>query len=392
MMRRVFTVNAGSSSLKFSVFAMPEERRLLAGNYERLGGPEAALRFTRDGEEVRSPGPVADVREALARILEQTGVAAEDISAVGHRVVHGGEAFSDAVVIGPDVERAIEAHARLAPLHNPANLAGIRAATALFPGTPQVAVFDTAFHQSIPQEAFLYALPYRLYEEQGVRRYGFHGTSHRYVAARAAELLGRPLEELALITLHLGNGCSATAIRGGRSVDTSMGLTPLPGLVMGTRPGDVDPGTLLYIKRVEGLDDEALETMLNRQSGLLGLSGHSHDLRDLEEKAAAGDARARLALAVFAHRARRYIGAFHAVLDGADAIVLTGGIGEHGVAMRERVLADLTGLGIALDRDRNRAAPEEGDIATDDSPVRLLVVPTDEERMIARDTAALLAS
>lgn len=361
----VLVINCGSSSVKYRVVG-EGEATLVGGAIERVG------------EQRR------DYTTALEEVL--SAVAGQRIDAVGHRVVHGGNAFHDSVRIDDEVVAAIEACVPLAPLHNPANLAGIAAARARLPDVPHVAVFDTAFHARLPRRSQSYALD----PELGYRRYGFHGTSHRYVCDLAAKHLGRPLEELRLISLHLGNGASACAVEYGHSVDTSMGMTPLEGLVMGTRSGDVDPGIVLDLARKLGIDEA--ETLLNRKSGLLGLSGVSHDLRDVEDRADAGEDRSRLAVNVFAHAVRKYIGAYAAVMGGVDAIVFTGGIGENGAAMRRRILQRLDFLGVSLDEDRNQDArvDESSPVAVvtaDNARVRALVVATDESRMIARETA-----
>ncbi len=309
-----------------------------------------------------------------------------EIGACGHRVVHGGEAFTGSVIVNEELEKVIEQYSELAPLHNPPNLTGIRAVGVIMGSVPQVVCFDTAFHQSIPEVAYLYALPHEMYERYKVRRYGFHGTSHRFVARRAAELLGKGKYDVNLITCHLGNGCSITAVREGRSVDTSMGLTPLEGVVMGTRSGDVDPAVIFHLVR-KGYKLEELDTIFNKRSGLLGISGVSNDVRDLEKKAAEGHEKCRLALDIFAYRIRKYIGAYMAVLNGCDAVVFTGGIGENGIAMRKRILENMENIGIRLDNYKNRAVSgREGEIHKKDSRVKLLVIPTDEEGAIARDT------
>lgn len=362
----VLVINCGSSSVKYQVLNADTGEALRAGKIER----------------------VTDHAAALDEVLAAVGDVA--VGAVGHRVVHGGDAFHDACVIDDEVLAAIEACVPLAPLHNPANLAGIRGARARLAGVPQVAVFDTAFHARMPRRSRTYALDVGLAEELGIRRYGFHGTSHAYVAQRAAEHLGRPLDELRVVTCHLGNGASACAIEFGHSVDTSMGMTPLEGLVMGTRSGDLDPGVVLELARARGVDEA--DRLLNRHSGLAGLSGRGNDLRDIEARAAEGDDRARLAIGVFAHRVRKYIGAYAAVMGGLDAVILTGGIGENSAQMRLRILQRLEFLGLRVDEDRNadaavsHAAPV-ADVAAASSRVRALVVATNEELMIAREAA-----
>lgn len=389
---KVLVLNAGSSSIKFELFAMPEETVAVRGLLQRIGEPEADLSW-RNGEAKHSiVQQVRDHAEGLRLILDALGDRdrgmgdVSQIAAVGHRVVHGGEDFSDTVLIDDDVERALQRYAQLAPLHNPPNLLGIQVARRLLPGVPQVAVFDTAFHQTMPRQAYLYAVPYELYTELGLRRYGFHGTSHRYVAERAAAMLGRPLADTNSITCHLGNGASITAVRGGRSVDTSMGMTPLEGLVMGTRSGDLDPAILPFLERVRGLSMREIDALLNKKSGLLGLSGRSNDMRELLAAEAGGDDRATIALDVYAYRVRKYIGAYLAVLGTVHAVVFTAGVGENSPAMRARILEGLAPLGFALDPERNEGARGEADVATAGSPSRILVIPTREELVIARDT------
>jgi acetate kinase len=358
--------------LKFELFMMPDEHVEVRGQLQRVTDHRAALEAILDG-------------------LAEQGV--DTVDAVGHRVVHGGERFRESALIDTEVERAIERCSPLAPLHNPANLQGIDAARAALPGVPQVAVFDTAFHQTMPPHAFRYALPDELYREHGIRRYGFHGTSHRFVAGRAAELLARPPVEVNLITCHLGNGCSMAAVRGGQSVDTTMGLTPLEGLVMGTRSGDVDPAIPSFLARERNLPPDQVEAMLNNVSGLLGLSGISNDVRDLLAAEASGEARAALALDVYAYRIRKTVGAYAAVLGRVHALVFTAGVGENAPAVRQRVLAGLEPLGFGLDAARNRrAVGREADVASPSSRTRILVVPTDEELVIARDTYAVVSA
>ena len=372
---RVLVINCGSSSVKYEVVETPGAGRLEAGLIERVG--EAGRTH----------------ESAVAEVLE--AVADYQIDAVGHRVVHGGERFHDAVAIGTDVLAAIEACVPLAPLHNPANIAGIGAARAALPNVPHVAVFDTAFHVRMPRRAKTYAIDADVAAEHGLRRYGFHGTSHAYVAGLAADYLDTKLDSLRLISLHLGNGCSACAIEHGHSVETSMGLTPLEGLVMGTRSGDVDPGVVLQLARSLGV--EQTDTLLNRRSGLAGMSGRGNDLRDISAAAADGDDRARLAINVFAHRARKYVGAYAAVMGGVDAIVLTGGIGQNSPGMRQRILQRLEFLGLRLDEDANQHAKVDeatpvADISTGTSRTKVLVVRTDEAQKIASETAKVVAA
>lgn len=390
----VLVLNTGSSSIKFAVVETDAGEEPVVGLAERLGSPEARLVVQRP-DAAPTPLPGADHAAALAALVARLDALgwSDRVAAVGHRVVHGAERFTGAVVVDDDVVAAIEASSHFAPLHNPANLLGLRAARAHFPALPQVAVFDTAFHQTLPREAFLYALPRDLYVLHGVRRYGFHGTSHRFVAAAAARRLGRPAEDLHLVTAHLGNGCSATAVCAGRSVDTSMGLTPLEGLVMGTRSGDVDPGALEHVAARTGNDLDGVLRLLNRESGLLGLSGGlSNDMRTLLEARADGHAGARDAIAVFCHRLARYVGALATSLPRLDALVFTGGIGEHAAPVRAETLARLGVLGLRLDPAANDAHGRDtnGRITVEGASPMALVVPTNEELAIARETAALV--
>ncbi len=391
---RILVLNCGSSSVKYQLFDMAKEAAIAGGTFEKIGQPEPELTHRWNGNTLSETVEIRDHGDALLHIRDllldpaRGGMrSASDIRAVGHRVVHGGERFVGSMRITGEVERTIEDYAALAPLHNPPNLAGIRAARRYFPDVAHVAVFDTAFHQSMPEPAFLYAIPYDLYEADRIRRYGFHGTSHRYVAERAADRLGKAPDAFTGITCHLGNGCSLAAVRNGRSVDTSMGLTPLEGVPMGTRSGDIDPAVIFHLAGHCGMSIGEIDRLLNRSSGLLGLSGVSNDLREIQAAARGGNRRARLAQEVYAYRIRKYIGAYLAVLGGADAVVFTGGVGENGSAMRGRILEDLEGLGMRLDPDRNRACEGcEGEISSPDSPIKLLVIPTNEELLIARDT------
>lgn len=402
----ILVLNCGSSSVKFQLIATDldqiasnTDRRLARGNIERIGG-EAIVTLEATGHEpVRSTATLRHTQAAVEFIIQwasspESGIAelksVADIHAVGHRVVHGGERFTHSVLITDEVLRGIEDCIDLAPLHNPTNIKGILAARDVFgSGLPAVAVFDTAFHQTLPEHAFLYALPYQLYRRHRVRRYGFHGTSHRYVAYRYRQLRGIAREETNVITLHLGNGCSIAAIRAGDSVDTSMGLTPLEGLVMGTRSGDLDPAIVDFVAAKEGLSSQEVETLLNKQSGLLGISGLTNDMRELLAEARENnDRRARLAIEIFCYRARKYIGAFLAAVGGADAIVFTGGIGENSAEVRAKICAGLEWMGVKLNGERNAAHCNgcEGSITSDDSKVSVYVIPTDEELLIARDT------
>jgi acetate kinase len=408
----VLVLNCGSSSLRFQIISTDREaierdadRRIARGRIERIGS-EALLDFEAEGRPpIRRTEALRDHRAALDSILkwmvskEGPGGGAStpgDVHAVGHRVVHGGEKLTQSVLVDDEVVRQIEDCIDLAPLHNPANLKGIYAAREIFGGAvAQVAVFDTSFHITMPESSYLYALPYSLYVRHRIRRYGFHGTSHRYVAYRYRKLTGKSREDTHLVTLHLGNGCSACAIRGGASLDTSMGLTPLEGLVMGTRSGDLDPSILEHLAHKEGMSLSEIDNLLNKQSGLLGVSGLTNDMRDLlEEESAHGDRRARLAVEIFCLRVKKYIGAYLARMNGADALVFTGGIGENAATVRARICSELDFLGIALDEKRNAACVNgaEGEIGRDGSRVKTYVIPTNEELLIARDTVRRMQS
>jgi acetate kinase len=407
----VLVLNCGSSSVKFQLISTDLERieqdadrRLAHGLVERVGGA-GIVTFTAEGNAPkRFAEPVRDTRAAVEMILrwavsKDSGVAEvnsiADIHAVGHRVVHGGERFTSSMLITDEVLRGIEDCIELAPLHNPANIHGIVAArTALGAALPQVAVFDTAFHQTLPDHAFLYALPYQLYRRHRIRRYGFHGTSHRYIAYRYRKLKGIARDATNIITLHLGNGCSIAAIKDGNSIDTSMGFTPLEGLVMGTRSGDLDPSIIDLISTKEGLSLSEVESLLNKQSGLLGISGLTDDMRELLAEAHEhDDRRARLAIEIFCYRARKYIGSYLAAMNGAEAIVFTGGIGENSAEIRERICAGLSWLGIELDAERNstNGTGSKGQISSDSSRVSVSVIPTNEELLIARDTVRVVS-
>ena len=401
----VLVLNSGSSSLKFQLIATDSDRilqntddRLCRGLIEGIGGEAIITVQTRAGPKRKFSNPLPNTSAALEYLAkwmtsDAAGIAEirslQDVHAVGHRVVHGGELFAESTLITNEVLEGIEECIDLAPLHNPNNIAGIRAAQKIFgPEVPEVAVFDTAFHQSIPDHAYLYAVPYHLYRRHHIRRYGFHGTSHRYVSERYGALCALSRQEINIITLHLGNGCSATAIRGGRSVDTSMGMTPLEGLVMGTRCGDIDPSIVGLICAKEGLSVRDVEVLLNSHSGLLGVSRLTNDMRVLLNEAKQADGRgARLAIDVFCYRARKYIGAFLASMGGADAVVFTGGIGENSPEIRARICEGLEWAGLNLDVNRNgQMVGLEGRISTDHSNLRAFVIPTDEELLIARDT------
>ncbi len=394
---KVLVINCGSSSIKFELFEMPREKVLAKGIVEKLGEAGSRLRCRMNGHETALEQPIADHDEGLrliVRTLTDTGHGGigdrREIEAIGHRVVHAGEAFAHTVMITDEVIRALEDHVDLAPLHNPPNLLGIAVAREVFPGVPQVGVFDTAFHQTMPKQSYLYPVPYEFYVEHRVRRYGFHGTSHRYVAERAAEMLDRPLSGINLITAHLGNGASITAIEGGRSVDTSMGMTPLEGLVMGTRCGDIDPALMVTVARLTGKSMVEIDRILNQESGMLGLTGMSNDMRTLEDAAAKGNERADLALDIYSYRLKKYIGAYTAVLGTVDALVFTGGVGENSDVVRRRCLSGMAPLGYDLDqRINDRTRSSETVISTPESRAKVLVIATNEELMIAKDTFEL---
>lgn len=390
---KVLVFNCGSSSIKFKLFQMPEEKLLADGSVQRVGSEDASANIITDRgvQNIAHAilGYPAGFSVIQTMLLDPNYGAIEslsEVSACGHRVVHGGEAFGGSMLVDDELEKGIEEVSELAPLHNPPNLTGIREARHMFGNIPQIACFDTAFHHTIPETAYRYAIPESFYTDLHIRRYGFHGMSHQFVARRTAEILGKHKYDVNVITCHLGNGSSVTAVRDGHSVDTSMGLTPLEGLVMGTRSGDLDPGIIFFLHR-KGYSTADLDTLLNKQSGLLGVSGTSNDVRDLEEKARAGGRRAALALEIFAYRIRKYIGAYMAVLNRVDAIIFTGGIGENGADMRARILADMDQLGVAIDPDKNQAhIGSTGEIQTKGSTVKVFVVPTNEELAIARDT------
>lgn len=390
----VLVLNCGSSSVKFQVLDVvgpADERRVAGGAVERIGD-EATVTLEAEGQEPeRQSGAVADHAAAVQRVVEWLAARAVRVDAVGHRVVHGGARFTRPTPIDDAVRAAIEELEALAPLHNAPSLAGIRAArAALGPRVPMVAVFDTAFHASLPEPAAHYALPYELARRHGIRRYGFHGTSYRSVLARYCQLTSTAAAQATLVALHLGNGCSAVAIREGQSVDTSMGFTPLEGLVMGTRAGDLDPAIVAYLARVERIPPDEVARLLNERSGLLGISGVSRDMRELLAREA-GAPRVRLAVELFCYRARKYVGAYLAALGGAQALVFTGGIGERAPAVRERICAGMAWCGLTLDAARNSAAEGvEARISADGAGLPVFVIPTDEERVIARDTAACL--
>jgi acetate kinase len=397
---KILVINSGSSSVKYKLIDTSDSRTLAEGGVEKIGLPDGFLKFKRpDGSKQIAELGHIDHKAAIRAILDnltdaETGCIAgfDEIDAVGHRVVHGGEKFSESVLIDKDVEAKIRECYDIAPLHNPANMTGIEAITALMPDVPQVAVFDTAFHQTMPAKSFMYALPYKYYEEDGVRRYGFHGTSHRYVSQRVCEFLGVDISKQKIVTCHIGNGGSITAVDGGRSVDTSMGLTPVEGLMMGTRVGDVDPGALTFLMTKHGLGASELQTVINKDSGVLGVSGLSNDMREIEAAVKAGDPRAILALDMYEQRIIKYVGAYAAEMGGLDIIVFTGGVGENQTGVRENVCKPLAFMGVEVDKAVNDGVRgEEAVISTAVSRVKVCVIPTDEELMIARDTEDIVS-
>lgn len=388
----VLAINAGSSSLKFQLIRMPEETLVTKGLIERIGIKDSIFTIEVNGEKIKDVKDIKDHEEAINIMLDsckQHGIIDDinDIAGTGHRVVHGGELFPTSALVTDKVEEQIESLSELAPLHNPANLMGIRAFRKLLPNIPHVAVFDTSFHQSMPEQSYLYSLPYQYYKDYGIRKYGFHGTSHKYVSQRAAEIMNKPIEELRIISCHIGNGASIAAIDGGESIDTSMGFTPLAGVTMGTRSGNIDPALIPFIMQKTGQNAEEVLNVLNKESGLLGISGTSSDLRDLESDAEEGKERAQLALDVFASRIHKYIGSYATRMHGVDVIVFTAGVGENSSTVRAKVLEGLEFMGIYWDSKKNEAMRgEEGFINYPHSPVKVIVIPTNEEVMIARDT------
>ena len=393
----VLVINCGSSSLKYQLIDSESEAVLAKGLCERIG-IDGRLVYQKTGlDKEITEAAMPTHKQAIQMVLDalvnpKTGAIASlsEIDAVGHRVVHGGEKFAASTLLTPEVLKTIEECNDLAPLHNPANLIGIRACQELMSGVPMVAVFDTAFHQTMPDVAYTYGIPYEYYEKYKVRRYGFHGTSHSYVSKRTAEIVGKPYDQMKIIVCHLGNGASISAVNCGKSVDTSMGLTPLEGLVMGTRSGDLDPAIIDFVGKKEGLSLDEMNEVLNKKSGMLGISGVSSDGRDLEAAAETGNKRAQLALDVFDYRVIKYIGAYAAAMNGVDAIAFTAGIGENNIKMRKDVCSSLTYLGVKLDEEKNNVRGEERIISADDSKVQVLLVPTNEELAIARETLALV--
>lgn len=395
-MSKIMAINAGSSSLKFQLIEMPSESVITKGIVERIGLNDSIFSITVQGEkktEVKDiPNHEAAVQILLKKLIEYKIIGSfDEIDGVGHRVAHGGEIFRDSAIVTEEALEKLEPLSELAPLHNPANLSGIRAFQKVLGNTPAVMVFDTAFHQTMPESSYLYALPYEYYKKYGIRKYGFHGTSHKYVSLRAAEIIGKPIEELRLISCHLGNGASIAAVYKGKSVDTSMGFTPLEGVVMGTRSGSVDPAIIPFIMEKTGKSADEVLTVLNKESGLLGLSGFSSDLRDIELKAKEGDKRANLALEVFSNRIHQYIGAYAARMGGVDGIIFTAGIGENSPLIRSKVLNGLEFMGVKWDPELNETRGEEMVISYPDSCVKIMIIPTNEEVMIARDVVRVTA-
>ena len=394
----ILVINCGSSSLKYQLIDMEEKKVLAKGLAERIGIEGGRVKYEAAGkDEIVIEEKLADHKAALKIVLDSLQHAEygavkslDEIDAVGHRVVHGGEAFAESVIIDEKVMKAINDNVEIAPLHNPPNIIGIEACKEIMGDIPMVAVFDTAFHQTIPALNYIYALPYEYYEKYKVRRYGFHGTSHQYITERAADMLGKKLDEVNLITCHLGNGSSISAVVGGKCFDTTMGFTPLEGLAMGTRTGDMDPAIVPFIMDKENLSTEEMSNVMNKKSGVLGISGVSSDFRDLEEAAEKGNDRAQLALDIFENRVRKYIGAYLTEMDHCDGIIFTAGVGENSITTRERVIKGLTSLGVKIDDDKNNMRGKEAVISTDDSSIPVLVIPTNEELKIAMETAKLV--
>ena len=396
---KILVLNCGSSSLKYQLIDMSNEEVLCVGLVERIGIEGSVLKQEKDGVEGKLivEQPMKNHQDAIKLVLDAVvdpqygGVKdIKEVEAVGHRVVHGGEKFAGSVLITDEVKAALEECIELAPLHNPANIMGIEACEAILPGVPMVGVFDTAFHQTMPKSSYLYGLPHELYTKYGVRRYGFHGTSHRYVSQRAAAMLGKNIEDCKIITCHLGNGASVAAIDGGKSVDTSMGFTPLEGLIMGTRCGDIDAAILPFLMEKEGLDAKGLSDLMNKKSGVYGMTGISSDFRDIEDAAAQNNELAQVALESYAKKVKKYIGSYAAEMNGVDAVVFTAGVGENGIDMRADIMANMDFLGMKLDEEANKVRGKERVISTEDSKVKILLIPTNEELMIARYTLELV--
>ncbi|MDO4680227.1 MAG: acetate kinase [Aerococcus sp.] len=392
-MSKVFAINAGSSSLKFSIYQLPEEEVISSGLIDRIGVGQSNIVIKTQTEKYTDVKDIDNHEEATVLLLDQLKALNvindfDEISGSGHRIVAGGEFFKDSALLDEEGVQNVEALAEFAPLHNPAEAKVIRTFKKLLPGKPTVGVFDTSFHANMPEKSYLYGVPYEYYEKYKARRYGAHGTSHKYVAGQAAEKMGKDVKDLKIVTAHIGNGASLTAIKDGQSIDTSMGFTPLAGVVMGTRSGDVDPSLLQYVMDKEGIDYDEMMRVLNHESGLKGLSGVSSDMRDVEAAAEKGAHRSQLALEIYAHAVKRYIGSYIAELNGIDALVFTAGVGEHDASFRQAAVENMDNLGIILDPERNETV-SDGLISTDDSPVKVFVIPTDEEKMIVEDTIRL---
>lgn len=395
---KILVINSGSSSIKYQLFDMNDESVLAKGLVERIGIPNSVLNHQVTGSEKKVfVQDIQDHEQAVKMVLDalvnkEYGVLDNiaEIDAVGHRAVHGGDEFSKSTLIDQKVKDILERLSDIAPLHNPPGIRGIEACEQVLPGVPQVSVFDTAFHQTMAPHVYMYSIPYELYEKYGIRRYGFHGTSHKFVSLRAAELLNKPIEETKIITCHLGNGASLTAIDGGKSIDTSMGFTPLEGLTMGTRCGDIDPAIVTFLMKKEDLSREGIDRLLNRKSGVLGISGVSSDFRDIEEEAAKGNDRAQLALDIFVYNVKKYLGFYVAALNGLDALVFTAGLGENSAEMREAICSNLDYLGIEIDPIKNKVRGKEAEISADNSRAKIFVIPTNEELMIARETKEIV--
>ncbi|SHI90043.1 acetate/propionate family kinase [Thermoclostridium caenicola] len=394
----ILVINAGSSSLKYQLIDMNGEKVLAKGLCDRIGLSGSVIKHkTHDGRAIEKEIVMSNHLDAIKQLIavltdEQVGVikSLDEINAVGHRVVHGGEKFFSSVVINDEVLKTIEECEELAPLHNPPNVTGIKACTEIMKGVPQVAVFDTAFHQTMPKKAYIYALPYEYYEKYKLRKYGFHGTSHKYVSERAAVLLNKPYDQLKIVTCHLGNGSSITAVDCGKSVETSMGFTPLDGLAMGTRCGTIDPAAVTFLMNKEKLTTEQMDEIMNKKSGVYGISGVSSDFRDLDDAVEKGNERAELALQIFAYQVKKYIGAYACAMGGLDAVVFTAGIGENNPGIRQRICSNLEFLGIKIDPEKNKIRGAEIDISAEGAKVRTLVIPTNEELAIAKETIRLI--
>lgn len=395
---KILVINCGSSSLKYQLIDMESEKALAKGLVERIGIEGSILTHKAEGKDKYViETPMKDHQVAIELVLDaltdkEYGIISDmsEISAVGHRVVHGGEKYAKSVLVDDSVIAGLEECSKLAPLHSPANITGITACKKIMPNTPMSVVMDTAFHQTMPEEAYIYALPYEVYEENSVRRYGMHGTSHKFVSGVAAEMMGKNIEDLKIITCHLGNGASLAAVKNGKSIDTSMGFTPLEGLVMGTRCGDIDPAIIPFLMKERNLSIEDVDKLMNKESGVLGISGVSSDFRDIENAAEEGNHRAKLALDVFHYRVKQYIGAYAAIMNGVDCIVFTAGLGENSISSREIICENMEYLGVKLDKEKNNVRGKAVEVSADDSKVKVFVIPTNEELMIAKETLALL--